>query len=91
MFSLLRQVTDIFLFQRRQAATTIHVPAYPELAKGQARHFRDCVTLAPWLVSFNRDSGIYYCQPVGNTRLIRQPYSCKKLDERLVPAGTGVH
>lgn len=91
MISLFKQAASIFQFHRRPVAPVVHVPAYPELAKGQARHFRDSVTMAPWLVSFSRDSGIYYCQPVGNTRLIRQPYICKQLDKRLVPAGTGIH
>jgi hypothetical protein len=49
------------------------------------------VTFSSWLISFNRNSGYYYCQPAGNTRLIRQPYVCRKLDPRLVPAGTGLH
>lgn len=91
MIGLIKQVTGIFQFQRRPIVPVVHVPAYPELAKGQARHFRDSVTLAPWLVSFNSDLGTYYCQPVGNTRLLRQSYICNELDARLVPAGTGIH
>jgi hypothetical protein len=91
MVGLLKQAVNIFQFQRRAVAPVLHVPAHPELADGKARHFRDSVTLAPWLVSFNKDSGIYYCQPVGNIRLIRQPYACHTLDPRLVPSGTGLH
>lgn len=92
MFGLIKQVTGIFQLHRRvPEVPVIYTPSFPELAKGTARHFRDVVTFAPWLVSFNKNTGAYYCQPVGNTRLLRAPYVCYELDKRLVPSGTGIH
>lgn len=92
MINLIKQAASIFQFQSASKAPQhFRSPSFPELRNGQARHFRDSVTLAPWLISFNRESGMYYCQPVGNTRLLRQPYVCCDLDPRLVPCGTGIH
>lgn len=92
MIALIKQATALFQIQRRAPVVpAMHTPAFPELAKGKACYFRDSVTQASWLVSFDRHAGTYYCQPAGNTKLIRKPYICYELDPRLVPAGTGLH
>ena len=49
---------------------------------------RNSRTGAAWLVSFNHIEGMYWHEPQGNLRHIRQPFAAPSIQPHLVPAGT---
>ncbi|EHK8991118.1 hypothetical protein KCT17_003686 [Escherichia coli] len=64
--------------------TTTHV--IPKT--GRPVLLRNQNTGAPWQVSFDYVSQLYWHEPVGNLRHIRRPYASPRLEPHLVPAGT---
>ncbi len=55
---------------------------------GKAVAMRNSRTGAAWLVSFNHIEGMYWHEPQGNLRHIRQPFAAPSIQPHLVPAGT---
>ncbi|BDH46433.1 hypothetical protein TUM12370_24770 [Salmonella enterica subsp. enterica serovar Choleraesuis] len=55
---------------------------------GRAIPMRNGKTGAAWLVSFDYREGMYWHEPLGNLRNIRRPYSSRRVEPNLVPAGT---
>jgi len=55
---------------------------------GKAVPMRNQRTGAAWLVSFNHIEGMYWHEPQGNLRHIRQPFAAPSIQPHLVPAGT---
>lgn len=55
---------------------------------GKAVAMRNSRTGAAWLVSFDHIERVYWHEPQGNLRHIRQPFATPSIQLHLVPAGT---